>query len=140
MRDLKATQIFTPPWATNQMLDFLDQKDFQDENTYFFEPSCGNGEMLVVLLERIFEKLLTKYNDENQALVDTLFKFYAIDLDKNLVVECRSKIYKWIMKKIEKSPDHEIINKYLIARILNAKIEHKDFFEVMKNSNIKTGL
>ena len=132
-KDLKQAQVFTPKSVTNEMLNLFDQQIFSEDNTFFFEPTCGNGEMLVVILERIYQQLLKKYKDETQALADTLFKFYAIELDESLVVEARTKIFVWIREKKETLTDFEA---YLVARLLQQNIEHKDFFEVMESSNI----
>lgn len=103
MKKLKQAQVFTPPWATNQMIDMLDQSLLSDHETFFFEPTCGDGAMLVVIVDRIFNELLKKYGDKTQALADTLFKFYAIELDAELVPKARKRIYDWAISKIERS-------------------------------------
>lgn len=137
-KDLKQAQVFTPPWATNQMLDMLDQSCFAAHESFFFEPSCGDGAMLVVMVERIFQELLKKYGDKEKALADTLFKFYAIELDDQLVPVARMRIFEWATAKAERelSP----LEQYLIARSLQQSVENRDFFEVMKGSLESAGL
>lgn len=129
-KNLKSQQVFTPAWATNEMLDFLDQEALARHESFFFEPSCGNGEMLVVIVERIFKALVGKYNDAEKALAETLFKFYAIELDESLVPEARMRIYQWAAGKSKR--DLSLLEQYLIANSLQQSIEHRDFFEVMK--------
>ena len=135
-KNLKEAQIFTPRWVTNEMLDMLDQNGFKDENTLFFEPSCGNGEMLIVIIERIYNALLEKYdNDKEKAFADCLFKFYAIELDDNLVVEARMKIYKFFIDKLNSEiVDTKKLSEIIIARQLCEKIECKNFFDMFKKN------
>lgn len=128
-KDHKNQQVFTPAWATNEMLDMIDRKLLSDHETFFFEPSCGNGEMLVVILDRILNELVKKYGDIEQALVDTLFKFYAIEIDEALVVVARRVVYDWAVSKIDR--DLSALEMYLIARSLQQSIEHRDFFDVI---------
>lgn len=129
---LKQAQVFTPAKVTNEMLDMLDQQVFSRHETFFFEPSCGDGEMLVVILERIYQELLNTYKDHHQALADTLFKFYAIELDHKLVPKARNRIYEWAKGKAQRELSE--LEMYLIARSLQQSIECRDFFEVMKGS------
>lgn len=129
---LKPAQVFTPSNITNEMLDLIDQSRFADHETFFFEPSCGDGEMLVVILERIFNMLNEKYQDKEQAMADTLFKFYAIELDDELVPKARMRIFEWVKVKLER--EIAPFEMYMVARSLQQSIEHRDFFEVMKGS------
>jgi hypothetical protein len=131
MKKLKQAQVFTPPWATNQMIDMLDQNLLSDHETFFFEPTCGDGTMLVVIVERIFVELEKKYNDKTKALADTLFKFYAIEFDAELVPHARKRIYDWAVSKIDRELSE--LEMYLIAHSLQQSIENRDFFEAMKH-------
>lgn len=135
---LKETQVFTPAWATNQMLDLLSIDCFTDDSTYFFEPSCGNGEMLQVIVERLWEKLLERYKgDKEKTLADVCFKFYAIELDAELVVECRMRMFNFLKEKLD-NVNKDVFSSYVLARILHEKIEHRDFFEFMKTKGNRT--
>lgn len=131
MKKLKQAQVFTPPWATNQMIDMLDQNLLSNHETFFFEPTCGDGAMLVVIVERIFVELEKKYNDKTKALADTLFKFYAIELDPELVPKARKRIYEWATSKIDR--DLSELEMYLIAHSLQQSIENRDFFEAIEH-------
>ena len=56
--------------------------------------------------QRIYSKLLDEYsNQKEKALADCLFKFYAIELDKQLVVDARMKVFKFFMTEIEQDVD-----------------------------------
>lgn len=129
---LKETQVFTPEWATNQMIDLIDQDLLSDHETFFFEPSCGDGSMLVVIVERIYQSLMVKYaNDKDKALTDTLHKFYAIELDPELVPKARMKIWKWAVSKLGR--ELSLFEQYMIAHGLQQSIENRDFFRVMES-------
>ena len=126
---LKQAQVWTAPWVTDQLIDLLGEDALSSPETYFFEPCAGDGSMLVVILERIFQALLKIGKDKEQALVDTLHKFYAIELDEQLVPIARKKIFEWARKKIER--ELSAFESYLIAQLLSSSIACADFFEVM---------
>lgn len=132
---LKETQIFTPRHITNKMLDLLEDNNseiWKNETTYLFEPCCGDGEMLIVCLQRIYNKLLEKnIGNREKSLAECCFKFYAIELDKEMVIKARIKIYEFIEEK-SKDLDLSSFISYILAYLLQEKIENKDFFEIMK--------
>jgi len=126
MNEFKQGQVFTPPWVTREMLDMLDQHLFSDHDTFFFEPSCGDGSMLIIIVDRIFEELKKKHGDKTKALADTLFKFYAIELDHELVPLARKRIFDWAVSKMDRGLSE--LEMYLIAHSLQQSIENRDFF------------
>ena len=126
MSDLKQAQIFTPPHITNQMLDLLGEGNLSDHNTFFFEPTCGNGEMLIVIIERIFNSLLIKYDgDKAKALCETMFKFYATELDESLVPVARMRVFNFFSEKYN-GLDASTVCSYLLAHQIQQSIEHRD--------------
>lgn len=132
MKDLEKAQVFTPEWATNQMIDLLDPSCLATHETFFFEPTCGDGQMLVVIIERIFQALLVKYEgDKDKALADTLHKFYAIELDDRLVPLARMRIWEWAINKLEREPT--VFEQCTIAHGLQQSIENRNFFDVIKS-------
>lgn len=120
------TQIFTPSHITNEMLDLIGGDDvLAAHENFFFEPTCGDGGMLVVMIERIFKALLKKYDgDKEKALSETLFKFYATELDESLVPIARMKIWRFVADKIER--ELSVFEQYLIAHQLQQSIECRD--------------
>lgn len=128
---LKATQIMTPAWVANAMLDLLDQACFADEETSFLEPSCGDGAILEPMIERIFAgRLAAHAGNVDRALAEALTKFYAIDLDADMVVKARRRLSAWAQQKVGR--DLSPLESHLIARILLRSIEQADFFELMQ--------
>lgn len=133
MKNIKETQVFTPPWVTHQMLDLMDQNLLCDDNTIFFEPSCGDGAMLIVIVDRLHAALLKKYKgDKEKTLADLCFKFYAIEIDSELVIACRMRIFDFLKEKL-KELNKDVFSSYVLARIMQDKIECRDFFKFMKD-------
>lgn len=132
MKDLKSVQVFTPKWATNQMIDLMNPEDLSSEETLFFEPSCGDGQMLEVIIERIYLALCQKYNgNRERALAETLLKFYAVDLDPEMVGLARERIFKKATSISNQEFNLFDFSQHLIAHVLMDKIEVRNFFEVM---------
>lgn len=137
---IKKTQVFTPKKVTNQMLDMLDKDTFAKDDTYFFEPTVGKGDMLVVIIDRIFKSLLKKYSDckdgeaFEKALAETCVKFFAVEIDESLAIQCRINAYKNLISKAEKKDnfDYKKFSWYLIARVVQEKIVIDDFFQYME--------
>lgn len=98
MQDLIQAQVFTPSWVTNEMLDLIGENTLESPDSFYFEPTCGNGQMLIVIVERIYKALFRVYQDHEKAFCETLFKFYATELDENLVPKARMRIYEWAVK------------------------------------------
>lgn len=128
---LAETQVFTPRWAADQMLDLLDQDVFQAEESFFFEPSCGDGAILIQILDRIFESLLKKHAVREKALAETLHKFFAVELDEAMVIKCRANVWEWVNTKMAEGVDQSKLVDFLVANQIRDAIEHNNFFTVM---------
>lgn len=138
----KENQIFTSTWVTNEMLDML-ECDWAEDNTYLFEPSCGSGDMLISCLDRIYEQLMKRYNnDKVKSLADLLFKFIAVEIDSELVVNCRARAFKYFYAKLDEIDSTELkeLMMIVIARQCQEKIVCQDFFEFMKGYTGKMGV
>ncbi len=126
---LKDNQIFTPSWVTKDMLDLLGDEHWTRDDTYLLEPTCGDGAMLVVGLERIYTVREKLNKSKNRALAETLLMFEAVELDPEMVIKCRHRIFDWVMSKLIEVDE---FTQLLIASVLKDKIHHADFFEYMK--------
>lgn len=132
--DLKQAQIFTPKWVADEMLDLLDQEVFCADETFFFEPTCGDGGILIPMLDRIYEVLLKKNGCQSRTIAETLHKFFAVELDEELVKQCRVKVWEWAVNKAGSSPDYKMLCECLIANQIRDAVEHNDFFVVMREA------
>ena len=134
----------TPPKVVKDMLDLLDQKEFEKKDTYWFEPSCGDGEFLLEILNRGYIALREKYKGEpffkEKALAETILKIKAIDIDFEMVIKARTRMYKEIFKiHVDEKMDVQEFLTFLVAQVLVDMIQCKDFFTQMAKYNFKDG-
>lgn len=81
-----ATEIFTPDWLVKEMCDMLEcesQRDaFAIERT-FLEPACGDGNFVVEILRRKFERCVMR-----QDFTVALRSVYGMDIQADNIAEC----------------------------------------------------
>jgi len=83
-RSKELGEVFTPPKLVNEMLDKLPQEVIQNSEKTFLDNSCGNGNFLIVILER---RIL-----DGMSHMDALKTIYGIDIDELNVDECRERL------------------------------------------------
>lgn len=129
----KDTQIFTPTPVADMLLNLVDDAKFADPDTYFLEPTCGKGDILLPMLDRIYNALIEKYEDPEKALATTLYKFIAVEIDPELVINARWRVLEWTYSKIQSVERFslECFVQYILAENIAARIQCKDFFEFM---------
>ena len=82
---VKATgEVFTPTPLVQQILDKMDQTDFQDPTKTFLDNSCGDGQFLGEVLIRKVENGI----DFETALAT----IYGVDLMEDNVALCRERL------------------------------------------------
>lgn len=90
-KDLKVslTQgIFTPLNVVNIKLDKISEEDWKDIHKPFLDSECGNGNILVIILEHKLKYCKTICN-----ALDSLCSIYGTESIGGNVVECRNKLY-----------------------------------------------
>lgn len=94
-------EVFTPEQYVNQMLSLFDQKIWSDENTVFFEPTAGHGNILIPILVKRTECLLKKYRKAQErepelcALATSLNTIWAIDICPQNVELAKKRIFSF---------------------------------------------
>lgn len=78
----ETSEIFTPTWLVNRILDRVPQDDFKDPDKTFLDPSCGDGQFLGQILVRKI-----KAGISHEQALKTLF---GVDLMPDNVEYCRS--------------------------------------------------
>lgn len=81
----KYGEVFTPEWVVNDMLDMLEKESpgcFAPEKT-FLEPTCGDGNFVVEILRRKFERCRTR-KDYTTALKSV----YGLDIQSDNIAKC----------------------------------------------------
>ena len=118
-------EVYTPSWLVKDMLDLIPEMTWKDIDATFLEPSAGNGNFVVQILER---KLgICNTADERKRALQSI---YAIELLEDNLVEMKERM-------------REIIHKYggidEADIIIERNIQQGDFLKMIKNdgSDIK---
>ena len=86
----KLGEVFTPAALVSEMLDKLPADCWLPDKT-FLEPSCGNGNFLVAILER---KL-----DMGHPPLQALATIYGVDIMEDNIVESRARMEKVLRQR-----------------------------------------
>lgn len=146
-------EVFTPDSIVNDMLDLVDKSvldtiDMSTEegiweyiNKTYLEPSCGNGNFLVRILDRKLAAVQKLPREQWEfGLVVALSKIYAIDIQDDNVIESRARLLSLIetgVTELLELPDKELkpfnFEKYELSDKL------RDNLKVILNNNIIVG-
>lgn len=111
-RDRTATEVFTPEWLVMQMCDELQRQDgdvFAPERT-FLEPTCGDGNFVVEILRRKFERCRMR-KDYTTALKSV----YGLDIQPDNIAECIRRVTALCEQYFKPTKDElQIINDHYI--------------------------
>ena len=125
-RRVETQEVFTPESVVEYMLDRLDPEDFVPLDKNWLDNSCGNGNLLVGIINRRLAaqpggRISTEIMD---AVMSTT---YGTELMEDNVAECRQRLYALFVTRYGyNSPkDH---NKNL-KRIIERNIVCTDMFE-----------
>ena len=118
-------EVFTADREVNAMLDLVKQESERIESR-FFEPACGNGNFLHMVLERKMNVVSTKYAknspDFDKYLILSLSTIYGVELLEDNAQECRNRLFEFFIKfykdKQKKEPIEDIKKtaKYILSR------------------------
>lgn len=86
-------EIFTPPNITNKMLDLLPKEVWERQDTEFKDPACGNGNLLVEVLER----KLQNSKDQHRGL-KALKTIFGADIMQDNIRETRMRLLKIVQQ------------------------------------------
>lgn len=114
-------EVFTNEREVKAMCDLIPENIWNDINSTFLEPTCGNGNFLVEILNR----KLDKCKDEEDVLF-AVKSVYAIDIMSDNVKESKERLLNIIKNKFPNS------NFGKIKRIFNKQIICGDSLEIMK--------
>ena len=79
-------EVFTPEQYVQKMMTLFDAKVWSNEDTIFFEPSSGHGNIATAILERRISGLSSKYHRAKfdkpilRAIANAVNTFWAIDI------------------------------------------------------------
>jgi len=112
----------TPEWIVNLMLDRVGYIDNLDKKS-IIDPACGNGNFLVVILDRLLN-YLEKQNASNAEKVKAIERnIFGIDIDGNALKKCDENLNK-------------ILEKHKIKQKVNFNLYKRDALDIEENKKI----
>lgn len=96
IRDLG--EVFTPEKYVQKMLSMIEDKDWSNDQTVFFEPTCGHGNIVIPIFKRRLDALFKKAQTEGKknsafyVVANALNTMWAIDIDSENVENCRARL------------------------------------------------
>lgn len=95
----KFAEVFTAEREVKAMCDLIPIDVWENIESTFLEPSCGNGNFLVEILER----KLKKCKNVEQGLL-ALKSIYGIDIQSDNVEETKQRLFEMFIEYFPKSP------------------------------------
>lgn len=91
-------EVYTPEWLVKDMCDALPSEIWENIESTFLEPCCGNG----AFLAEIFERKLKLCKDERDGL-KALNAIFGIDIQQDNVIESRERLLEMYLDKFPKA-------------------------------------
>ena len=130
-------EVFTPENIVKDMCNLggLKEVTYNIEST-FLEPSCGNGNFLVELLERKMKSVCngSSSSDEfNLNTIKTICSLYGVDIQLDNIIECRKRMSSLIeqfyanseyeyTENMQKSVEFILCRNVIVGDMLTAKM------------------
>ena len=125
----KFAEVFTAEREVKAMCDLIPSEVWEDIDSRFLEPACGNGNFLV----EIFERKLSHCETPEQGL-NALRSIYGIDIQQDNAEESKQRLFDMFVKQFPKAP---AITAIVAAQILENNIICGDSLEIMKEGKQK---
>jgi hypothetical protein len=117
-------EVFTAEREVKAMCDLIPQKVWDDIESTFLEPTCGNGNFLV----EIFSRKLERCKDERDGL-KALASIVGLDIQEDNVIESRNRLKEMYLSKFPNANGNCLV---LLATILLNNIRCCDSLEQMQ--------
>ena len=144
-------EVFTNDREVDAMLDLV-QDSFESIDSTFLEPSVGEGNFAIKILERKISLIESKYAKKSQsylrALVKAVASIYGIELLIDNVLVCRKRLYDYVSLYTKSKKTLNTIQMILEKNIINGNTltmktindEPITFFECKYNKNKLIGV
>ena len=120
----KFAEVFTAEREVKAMCDLIPDDVWQNIDSTFLEPACGNGNFLA----EIFERKLNLCKNIEQGL-RALKSIYGIDIQQDNVEESKQRLFDMFVKKFPKA---SALTGIEAAAILEQNIICGNSLEIMK--------
>lgn len=143
----KYGEVYTPEWLVKKMCDMLIEENKNGEDVFrpsstFLEPSCGNGNFLVEILDRKLEKC--KDHDEYLIALDSI---YGIDILPDNVEESKKRmldIFQTTCGLFDVNKAKEILDKRIVCgdslKIMAELAKDKTWDQAIKDAKLNEGV
>ena len=118
-------EVFTPAHIVKDMCDLIPDSVWDNIDSTFLEPACGNGNFLV----EIYERKLKLCKDEKDGL-KALASMVGIDIQLDNCEECRKRL---MAQYLEAFPNANEVTILLAAGILQNNIICGDSLQIQNN-------
>lgn len=116
-------EVYTPKHIVKDMCDLIPSEIWEDIDSTFLEPCCGNGNILAEIAEKKFERC-TNADDGLRALRS----IYGIDIQADNVLESRTRLLSLYNARFN-APPCKLLS---AAEIVGKNIWIGDSLEIMK--------
>ena len=117
-------EVFTAEREVKAMCDIIPQEVWDNIESTFLEPTCGNGNFLV----EIFSRKLESCKDERAGL-KALASIVGLDIQEDNVIESRNRLKEMYLAKFQNANGNCLV---LLATILLNNIRCFDSLEQMQ--------
>ena len=117
-------EVFTAEREVKAMCDLIPKETWDNIESSFLEPACGNGNFLVEILERKLKRCKTV----EQGLI-ALQSIYGIDIQADNVEESKQRLFDMFIKYFPKAP---ATTGLIAVAILENNIKCENSLEIMK--------
>ena len=118
-------EVFTPNFIVRDMCDLIPDKIWENIESTFLEPSCGNGNFIVEILKRKYSRCKTP-KDGLKALASVV----GIDIQEDNCKECRERLLAQFIEHFPTANNIAITTAY---KILQNNIICGDSLKIMKS-------
>lgn len=130
-RDRTDTEVFTPEWLVRDMCDILEREstDAFTPGKTFLEPTCGDGNFVVEILRRKFERCVMR-----QDFTAALKSVYGMDIQADNIAECIRRVTALCQQYFKPTKEElQIINDHYIM------CDSLKVMRMMADENLQSG-
>jgi hypothetical protein len=84
-RQQRHGEVFTPDFLVERMLNLVSDDVWNDPTKTFLEPSCGNGNFILAIIQRKI--------DHGSTIEQALSTTFGVDIMEDNIAECHQRIY-----------------------------------------------
>lgn len=117
--------VYTPGWIVDLILDNIGYTENLEQKT-IIDPSCGSGNFLTLVLDRLLGYLEDKGFSHKDKINIIKKNVYGIDTDENALEQCKINLYDILLKhKIEDKLDFSLYCRNALDMELNKDLFNK---------------